>query len=176
MKRTALITAAVLATVVAGGAGVATAAGVGPFGDDQPLTGEALDRATGSALAETGGGEVVDAEADDGGFDVEVRTDDGREVDVRLDEDFAVIGREADDTDDDTDDDADDDADDRRLTDREIDGASEAALAETGGGEVVHVEADDGTGYEVEVRTQDGAEVDVHLDDDLAVTARDTDD
>lgn len=170
MKRTTIITAAVTVTLVAGGAGVAAAA-AGPFRDDEPLTGEALDRASASALAEAGGGEVVDAEAEDeGGFDVEVRTDGGREVDVRLDENFEVVGRDADGA-------RDDDADDRRLTSEELGSAGAAALAETGGGEVVHVEADDdGTGYEVEVRTEDGAEVDVELDDDFAVTASETDD
>jgi len=45
--------------------------------------------------------------------------------------------------------------------------AREAALAETGGGEAGHVEADDENGatYEVEVVRPDGTQVDVRLDE-----------
>ena len=82
--------------VIGGGAGIAIATG----GDDgRPLTGSDLDRARAAALASTGGGTVIEAEAGDDGaaFGVEVRLDDGSVVEVRLDRDFTVIGRESDD-------------------------------------------------------------------------------
>jgi uncharacterized membrane protein YkoI len=48
--------------------------------------------------------------------------------------------------------------------------ASEAALAETGGGRVTETEVgDEDTYYEVEVTLPDGREVDVHLDRSFAV-------
>ncbi len=166
MKRTTIITAAFAAALTAGVVGAAAAAGAGPFADDDTaLTGEALDRASEAALAEVGSGEVTDAEADDGGYEVEVRTDDGREIDVRLDGDFAVVGQEPDES---------DDSDDQPLTGEALDRASEAALAEVGSGEVTDAEADDG-GYEVEVRTDDGREIDVHLDGDFSVVSTDDD-
>ena len=104
--------AALAAAVIAGGAGIAVASGAGRD-DDQPITGEALDRATAAALEETGGGTVTDTEQgdEDGAYEVEVTLDDGTQVDVHLDEDFNVLGS---DPDDDTgpDDDADDGDDD----------------------------------------------------------------
>ena len=58
-----------------------------------PLTGTALDRASEAALAETGGGEVVDSEAEEeSGYEVEVNLDDGRQIEVQLDANFAVVG------------------------------------------------------------------------------------
>jgi len=86
---------AVLALAAIGG-GVAVATG----GDnDQPLTGAALDKAAEAALDHTGGGTVVETEVGDDGaaYGVEVRLDDGRQVEVNLDESFNVIGQEADD-------------------------------------------------------------------------------
>ena len=82
--------------VIAGGTGIGLAAA---GDDDQPLTGSALDRAVTAALAETGGGTVIETETGDGGaaYGVEIRLDDGRVVEVNLDQDFQVIGQEADD-------------------------------------------------------------------------------
>jgi len=82
--------------VVGGGAGIVVATG---GDDDQPLTGSALEQATEAALAHTGGGTVVETEVGDDGaaYGVEVRLDDGRVVEVNLDENFKVIGEEADD-------------------------------------------------------------------------------
>ena len=79
-------------------AGIAVAAGAGG-GDDAPITGSALDRATAAALQHTGGGTVVETEVGDDGaaYGVEVRLDDGSVVEVSLDENFKVIGNEADD-------------------------------------------------------------------------------
>lgn len=82
--------------VIGGGTGIGLAAA---GDDDQPLTGSALDQAVAAALAETGGGTVIETETGDGGgaYGVEIRLDDGRVVEVNLDQDFKVIGQEADD-------------------------------------------------------------------------------
>jgi uncharacterized membrane protein YkoI len=77
-------------------AGFAIAAG---GDDDKPLTGTNLEKATAAALAHTGGGTVVETEVGDDGaaYGVEVRLEDGRVVEVNLDESFDVIGQENDD-------------------------------------------------------------------------------
>ena len=51
-----------------------------------------------AALAETGGGRVTGTEVGDeeSYYEVEVTLDDGSQVDVQLDENFAVVGSEAD--------------------------------------------------------------------------------
>lgn len=66
---------------------------------DTPLTGSALDTAVAAALDHTGGGEVTETEIGDDGaaYGVEIRLDDGSEVEVNLDSDFNVIGSEPDD-------------------------------------------------------------------------------
>ena len=95
-RRTKWIAGGALAVaVVGGGASLAVASS----GDDEPLTGSALDRATVAALEHTGGGTVTETEIGDGGaaFSVEVRLDDGTQLEVSLDENFEVIGQEADD-------------------------------------------------------------------------------
>jgi hypothetical protein len=83
------------AAVIAGlgATGVAAAAGSGDDSPDVPLTGSSLTRAGEAALAETGGGEVVDSEAEDeeNGYEVEVNLDDGRQIEVQLDANFAVV-------------------------------------------------------------------------------------
>ena len=88
---------AVLAlAVIAGGAGIAIATG---GGDDEPIAGSALEKATAAALKHTGGGTVTETEVGDDGaaYGVEVRLDDGSQVEVNLDENFHVIGQAADD-------------------------------------------------------------------------------
>lgn len=94
MSRTRWIAAGAVALAAAGG-GAAIANG----GDDAPITGAALDRAVAAAVDATGGGIVIDTEIgdDDAAYSVEVRLDDGTQVEVNLDGDFAVIGRSADD-------------------------------------------------------------------------------
>jgi hypothetical protein len=90
---------------IAGGAlaaalvGVSAGFAVATAGDDEPLTGSALEKATGAALEHTGGGTVVETEVGDDGaaYGVEIRLGDGTIVEVNLDEDFHVIGQEADD-------------------------------------------------------------------------------
>jgi hypothetical protein len=88
---------AVALAVVGGGTGIAIATGA--MDDDEPLTGSALEQATAAALEYTGGGTVVETEAGDDGaaYGVEIRLADGRVVEVNLDQDFNVIGDEADD-------------------------------------------------------------------------------
>ena len=87
--------AAILAGVAIGGVAVAAT------GDDDelPITGEAYDRATAAALAHVGEGTVTETEEgdEDSYYEVEVTLDDGSQVDVQLDEDFNVVGSEADD-------------------------------------------------------------------------------
>jgi outer membrane lipoprotein SlyB len=82
--KTRWLTGAVAAVALIGvGTGAAVAATSGD--DEEPLTGSNLDKATAAALEETGGGTV------------EVRLDDGSQVEVNLDKNFNVIGHEADD-------------------------------------------------------------------------------
>lgn len=83
------------AVVLAAGGGVAMANG----DDDPPITGSALEQAVAAAVQATGGGTVTETEIGDDGaaYSVEVRLDDGSQVEVNLDADFAVIGRSVDD-------------------------------------------------------------------------------
>jgi len=87
---------ALAVALLGGGTGVAIATG---GGDDRPLTGSALEKATAAALQHTGGGTVLETEAGDGGaaYGVEIRLDNGRVVEVGLDANFEVIGQESDD-------------------------------------------------------------------------------
>ena len=66
--------------------------------DEAPITGDALAKASAAALQYTGGGTVTDSEVGDeeGYYEVEVTLNDGTEVDVHLDQDFRVIGSDAD--------------------------------------------------------------------------------
>ena len=96
MRRKAIVIAATVLAIGATSAGIAIAAG----GDgDRPITGSALAEAKAAALEHTGGGTVVETEVGDDGaaYGVEVRLDDGSEVEVALDGDFNVIGEERDD-------------------------------------------------------------------------------
>lgn len=83
------------AVLVGASAAIAVAAG----SDDEPLTGSTFEQATLAALDHTGGGTVVESELGDGGaaYEVEIRLDDGRIVEVELDESFAVIDQSVDD-------------------------------------------------------------------------------
>ncbi|HYN37575.1 MAG TPA: hypothetical protein VEV82_11460 [Actinomycetota bacterium] len=67
--------------------------------DDEPLRGTALDQASSAALDHVGSGNVIETEMGDDGaaYGVEVRKDDGSVVEVNLDDNFKVIGAEADD-------------------------------------------------------------------------------
>jgi hypothetical protein len=97
-RRTKLGVGGAAAIVVIGAGsflGIAAATG----GDDQPLQGDARDKAVAAALASTGGGTVTETEAGDDGaaYEVEVKTSDGSQVEVQLDSDFTVTGSSADD-------------------------------------------------------------------------------
>ncbi len=65
-----------------------------PAEREVPITGKALDTAKAAALAETGGGRVTGTEVgdEDSYYEVEVTLDDGTQVDIQLDESFAVVG------------------------------------------------------------------------------------
>jgi hypothetical protein len=115
------------------------------------------DRAAAAAEKAAGGGTAVEVEAgDDAGeaFEVEVRTGDGREVDVALDENLEPLGQDADDRDDDDTDGIEDadrdndapDGDDRAVSAEERRSAEQAALSAVGGGTVEQVEGSDDRG------------------------------
>jgi hypothetical protein len=91
-----VIGTAAAAALIAGGAVAATASG---GEEDAPLTGSSKQQAIAAALAHTGGGTVVGTEVGEAGvaFGVEIRLDDGSQVDVKLDERFNVISTENDD-------------------------------------------------------------------------------
>jgi uncharacterized membrane protein YkoI len=95
-----ILAAAAFAAIVAGGVGIAAAGGNSDSteGPDTPITGDALQKASEAALAETGGGRVTGTEVGDeeSYYEVEVTRDDGSQVDVQLDENFAVVGSAAD--------------------------------------------------------------------------------
>jgi hypothetical protein len=98
MTRKLVLIAALVLVLGAVSAGIAIAAGAGGD-DDQPLTGSTLEKAKAAALAHTGGGTVVETEVGDDGaaYGVEIQLADGSQVEVSLDENFNVIGGEADD-------------------------------------------------------------------------------
>ena len=95
--RTRIIGGALAACLIVGGAGLAFASN-GDGDHDQPLTGSDLEHASEVALDRTGGGTVIDSEIGDDGaaYSVEVRLDDGRVVEVNLDDRFQVIGSPSD--------------------------------------------------------------------------------
>jgi hypothetical protein len=97
--RTLVIAVAVAMLVVLGGAGIAYANG----GDsEEQLTGPDAQKAESAAIAAVGGGTVTEVERDDGdgtaagGFEVEVKREDGTQVEVHLDGDLNVVGQQAD--------------------------------------------------------------------------------
>mgnify|MGYP001822714858 FL=1 len=100
MKRSTKVIAGIViaGAAVAAGAGAAVASSAGDD-DEQPITGAALDQASAAALDHTGEGRVSDTEVGDeeSYYEVEVTLDDGSQVDVQLDEQFNVVGDEADD-------------------------------------------------------------------------------
>ena len=101
LRRTKIVIGIAVAGAAIGFAATGVASAAGPGGDDTsdvPISGSALTRASEAALAETGGGQVVDSEVEgeENGYEVEVNLDDGRQVEVQLDENFAVVGSSAD--------------------------------------------------------------------------------
>lgn len=67
-------------------------------GPDVPISGPALERASAAALGYLGEGRVTGTEVGDeeGYYEVEVTLNNGRQVDVHLDEAFNILGYEAD--------------------------------------------------------------------------------
>lgn len=119
-KKAVLFTGLAAAAVLLGGATVALAAGsqaldrpfqvsgVGPGQDDDsslpPLSTADRDQAANAALAKVGQGAVREVERENDGavaYEVEVRLDNGSEVDVGLGADFAVLDQAAPEVDDD---------------------------------------------------------------------------
>ena len=88
-KRKLWIAGGVLVLLMAIGGTTAVAV----IGDDGPLTGETLKKASAAALEAAGGGTVTDTESgdEDGAYEVEVTMADGSQVDVHLDSDFKFI-------------------------------------------------------------------------------------
>lgn len=63
------------------------------------------------------------------------------------------------------------------LTGSDLEKATQAALAHTGGGTVTETEVgDDGAAYGVEIRKPDGRHVEVNLDSGFVVTGEEADD
>ncbi len=91
-----LIAGATVLAIGAAGVGVAQATS-DDDGSDKAITGTALEQASAAALAHTGEGEVTETEVGDEEslYEVEVTLDDGSEVDVQLDDNFDVVGDEA---------------------------------------------------------------------------------
>ena len=94
-KSKVLLVGSIVAVGTVAGAGAAIASGDDA---DQPITGDALDKASAVALEHTGGGTVTETEVGDeeSYYEVEVTMDDGRQIDVQLNESFDVVGDEVD--------------------------------------------------------------------------------
>jgi hypothetical protein len=91
--------AGTIVLTLSGGASALTFASSGGVGDGTGATGTAaLSRASEAALVATGGGLVTGSEfnAEDRHYEVQVALVDGRQVDVHLDESFAVVSKIAD--------------------------------------------------------------------------------
>jgi uncharacterized membrane protein YkoI len=96
-KRKLWVLGAGVFALAATGGGVVAATGVGDD-SEQPITGEALEKASAAALRHTGGGRVTETEIGDeeSYYEVEVTLEDGTQVDVQLDQDFNVVGESVD--------------------------------------------------------------------------------
>ena len=179
-KKTIWITAAAAgAVLILGGTGIAYAATDGFEQDDDsrdsavietsddtttaPVADGWLDKASAAALEAAGGGTVTGADVSDDAdhtYSVDVRREDGTEVDVELDSSFAVVR---------LDEDAAEplDAEDAPISAADRAKAEKAALAATGKGKVTDVERSDDRdhAWEVEVTFANGTDVDVELTD-----------
>lgn len=95
----AFIAGGAAAAAILGGATWAVAGGSDDDETQKSITGPALEKASAAALEHTGEGRVTETEVGDeeSYYEVEVTLDDGSQVDVQLDEDFHVVGDEADD-------------------------------------------------------------------------------
>lgn len=98
MKRTHIIAGVTALVLAAGGVGIAQAVGGDDDGDEQ-ATGPQADRAKAAALRITDGGTAnsVERDSENGAtWEVEVTKRDGKTVDVRLDERYALVVVEGD--------------------------------------------------------------------------------
>lgn len=97
----ALVAGGAIAALSVAGAGIAFGSSAAEDDDatDTPITGVELEQASDAALSHLGEGRVTETEVGDEEslYEVEVTLDDGSQVDVQLDESFAVVGVEADD-------------------------------------------------------------------------------
>ena len=98
----------IIGAAIAGSAAVPTIAAAGNNDDggeadgsdaqelDVPITGTNLERATAAALAHVGEGRVTATEVGDkeSYYEIEITLDDGRQLDVQLDEQFDYVGSE----------------------------------------------------------------------------------
>jgi len=192
-KKTILIgSIAAGAVLVLGGTGIALAV-TEPWDNDNDgdrLSGTTLDRASEAALAEVGSGRVSDAETSndlDHRYEVEVRLDNGSQIDVHLDENFDVVWVENDGSDDNNGSTSGAttapstapgagattapvtgtvDPEDVPITDAERASATAAAIAAVGEGTVTDLDRSDDAdhAFEVEVTFADGTDADVELD------------
>ena len=92
----------IIGAAVVGAAAVPAVASAGNGSDatevDVPITGPDLEKASAVALEHMGEGRVTETEIEDeeSYYEVEVTLGDGSQVDVQLDEQFNVVGTEAD--------------------------------------------------------------------------------
>jgi len=194
-KKTWIIAGAAAAVIVIGGTGIAFAATDGFDNDNDRLSGQELESASAAALDAVGEGTVSEAERSndlDHDYTVEVRLDNGDDVDVELDESFEVVrvdgvvpgtgssstgsgagsssspapSTSATATDDDA-----------PITDEERASAEKAALDHIGSGTVTDLDRSDDSdhAWEVEVTSTDGTDVDVELAADYSVVRVDGD-
>jgi hypothetical protein len=86
-------------SILAGTGGALATVAEAAGDDDRPISGEARDKCIAAALAGHPGGTVMETEADNDGaaYEVEIRLEDGSQVEVNLNRDCQVIGQEADD-------------------------------------------------------------------------------
>ena len=91
----------VIAAGVAAVAGIAFGATYAIGGSGEKVSGPAADDASAAALEVAGGGTVTEVETQDGDgpgtYEVEVKRDDGSQIEVHLDSDFQPLGTAADD-------------------------------------------------------------------------------
>jgi uncharacterized membrane protein YkoI len=92
------LVAAVVATMLLVGAGVAYATASGDDDSEQQATGPGIEKAKSVALDHTNGGHVSGTEVGDeeGYYEVEITKDDGSQVDVHLDKNYNVLSTPAD--------------------------------------------------------------------------------
>jgi len=192
-KKTWIIAGAAAAVIVLGGTGIAYAATDGFDTDNDRLSGQDLESASAAALDAVGEGTVSEAERSDDldhDYTVEVRLDNGDDVDVELDESFEVVridgvvpgtgntGSGSDSSSSPAPSGASAPVDDNTpISAEERAGAEAAALAEVGSGTVTDLDrSDDGDhAWEVEVTIADGTDYDVELAADFSVVRVDGD-